>query len=73
MVTGVYGWLAADRHEVGKGGAVNWNEGLHSWCRGNLNRLHRRTRGYTKSVGMLACSLAMALVDWPSKSYASLY
>ena len=23
----VYGWLPADRHEVGKGGAVNWNEG----------------------------------------------
>ena len=23
----VYGWLPADRYEVGKGGAVNWNEG----------------------------------------------
>ena len=23
----VYGWLLADRYEVGKGGAVNWNEG----------------------------------------------
>ena len=68
----VYGWLPADRHRVGKGGAVNWNEGLHSWCRGKLNRLHRRTKGYTKSVEMLACSLALLLVDWPSKSYASL-
>ena len=24
----VYGWLPADRHQVGKGGAVNQNEGL---------------------------------------------
>ena len=32
----VYGWLPADRHQVGKGGAVNWNEGLLSWCRGRL-------------------------------------
>ena len=23
----VYGWLPSDRHQVGKGGAVNWNEG----------------------------------------------
>ena len=69
----VYGWLPASSLKVGKGGAVNWNEGLHSWCRGKLNRLHRRTKGYTKSVAMLASSLAMVLVDWPSKSYASLY
>ena len=68
----VYGWLPADRHQVGKGGAVNWNEGLHSRCRGKLNRLHHRTKGYTKSVAMLGCSLAMALVDWPAKSCASL-
>ena len=68
----VYDWLPADRHEVGKGGAVNWNEGLHSWCRGKLNRLHRRMKGYTKSVGMLGCSLALLLAGWPSKSYASL-
>ena len=69
----VYGWLLADRHQVGKRGAVNWNEGLRSWCRGKLNRLHRRTKGYTKSVGMLASPPAMALVEWPAKSYASLY
>ena len=69
---GVYGWLPADRHEVGKGGAVSWNEGLHSWCRGKLNRLHRRTKGYTKRVGMLGCSLALLLADWPAKSYDSL-
>ena len=68
----VYDWLPVDRHEVGKGGAVNWNEGLHSWCRGNLNRLHRRTKGYTKSVAMLGCSLALLLADWLAKPYASL-
>ena len=68
----VYNWLPSDRHQVGKGGAVNWNEGLHSWCRGKLNRMHRRTKGYTKSVGMLGCSLALLLAGWPSKSYASL-
>ena len=68
----VYGWLPADRHQVGKGGSVNWNEGLHSWCRGKSNRRHRRTKSYTKSVGMLGRSLAMVLVDWPAKSYASL-
>ena len=69
---GVYGWLLADCHEVGKGGAVSWNEGWHSWCRGKLNRLHRRTKGYTKSVGMLGCSLALLLAGWPAKPYDSL-
>ena len=59
----VYGWLPADRHQVGKGGAVNWNEGLHSRCRGQLNRLHRRTKGYTKSVTMLGYSLALLLAE----------
>ena len=68
----VYGWLPPDRHQVGKGGAVNWNEGLDSWCLGQLNRLHRRTQGYTKSVGMLGCSLALLLAGWPAKSYTSL-
>ena len=68
----VYGWLPADRYQVGKGGAVNWNEGLDSWCRGKLNRLHRRTKGCTKSVAMLACSRALLLVDWPEKSYEGL-
>ncbi len=58
----VYGWLPANRHEVGKYGPVNWSEGLHSWLRGKLNRLVRRTKGYTKSVAMLVYSLA--LVCW---------
>ena len=47
---------------IGKGGAVNWNEGLHSVWRGKLNRLMRRTKGYTKSIEMLVYSLA--LVCW---------
>ncbi len=50
------------RHVVGKGSAMNWNEGLHSVWRGKLNRLMRRTKGYTKSVAMLVYSLA--LVCW---------
>ena len=39
----VYRWFPPERHVVGKGGAVNWNEGLHSVWRGKLNRLMRRT------------------------------
>ena len=64
------GWFPPDRHVVGKGGAVNWNEGpapgsnrgLHSVWRSKLNRLVRRTKGYTKSIEMLVYSLA--LVCW---------
>lgn len=56
------GWFPPRRHVVGKGSAVNWNEGLHSVWRGKLNRLMRRTKGYTKSVEMLVYSLA--LVCW---------
>ena len=58
----VYGWLPADRHLVGKGGAVNWHEGLHSFLRGKLNRLVRGTKG-TASVrvrcglGWRGCSM----------------
>ena len=56
------GWFPPERHVTGKGGAVNWNEGLHSVWRGKLNRLMRRTKGYTKRVEMLVYSLA--LVCW---------
>ena len=56
------GWLPPERHVIGKGSAVNWNEGLHSAWRGKLNRLMRRTKGYTKSLEMLTYSLA--LVCW---------
>ena len=38
-------WLPRDRRIVGKGGAVNRNEGLHSKLRSKLNRLARRTKG----------------------------
>ena len=55
-------WLPPDRHVVGKGGAVNWNEGPHSAWRTKLNRLMRWTKGYTKSLEMLVYSLA--LVCW---------
>ena len=56
---GVYGTLPVNKHMVGKCGAVNWNEGLHSMLRGKLNRLVRRTKGYTKSVDMLVNLLAL--------------
>ena len=56
------GWFPPSRHVVGKGSAVNWNEGLHSVWRGKLNRLMRRTKGYTTSIAMLVYSLA--LVCW---------
>ena len=49
---GVYGTLPVNKHVVGKYGAVNWNEGLHSMLRGKSNRLVRRTKGCTKRVGM---------------------
>ena len=55
----VYGWLPSDRHVVGKGSEVNRNEGVHSVLRGKLNRLVRRTKGYTKSVEMLVGSLSL--------------
>ena len=58
----VYGWLPSDRHEVGKGGPVNWNEGLHSRLRSGLNRLARDTKGYSKSPAMLAGSVALWLL-----------
>ena len=51
---------------------MNWNEGCIVVSK-DLNRQHRRTKGYTKGVGMLGRSLAMVLADWPSKPYASFY
>ena len=65
-------WLPAGRHVAGKGGAVNWNEGLHSECRTRLNRLGRRTKGYTKSRDLLERSLALVLECWTAKPNASL-
>ncbi len=71
---GVYpGWLPPERHVAGKGGAVNWNEGLHSVWRGKLNRLARRTKGYTKKVEMLVYSLALVCWRQWRKSNTSAY
>ena len=55
----VYAELPTDRHQVGKGGPVNWNEGRHSCLRDRLHRLRRQTKGYTKSVEMLHASIAL--------------
>ena len=55
----VYEWLPRNRHVVGKGLEANRNEGLHSVLRDKLNRLHRRTKGYSKSVTMLRDSIAL--------------
>jgi hypothetical protein len=41
---------------------VNRNEGVHSMLRDRLHRLRHRTEGYTKSVSMLAASIAMICV-----------
>ena len=66
----VYGWLPADRHEVGKGSAVNRNEGQHR----GVGRSYQQggCRITPKSVAMPVCLLALLLVEWPSKSYTSL-
>ena len=58
----VYEWLPSDRHVVGKGSEVNRNEGLHSVLRSKLNRLVRRTKGYTKSLDMLSGSLSLVWI-----------
>ncbi len=69
---GVYEWLPRDRRVVGKGGAVNWNEGLHSKLRSKLNRLARSTNGHTKSVNMLKHLLAIAIDEYPKQSLKSI-
>ena len=61
---GVYGTLPVNKHVVGKCGAVNWREGLHSMLRGKLSKLVRRTKGYSKTDGMLTLSLALAWRNW---------
>lgn len=52
-----YNILPAERHVKGKGSEVNRNEGLHSKLRVKLNRLVRRTHGYSKRLYMLVGSL----------------
>ena len=56
---GAYGCLLVNKRRVGKGGAVNRNDGLHSALRVGLNRLVRRTKDYSKTDGMLDLSLAL--------------
>ena len=56
-------WLPRDRHAIGKGGAANRNEGLHSKLRSKLNRLALRPKGYTKSVEMLKHLLVTTLEE----------
>ena len=56
---GVYGTLPINKHVVGKYGAVNRNEGLHSMLCGKLNRLARRTKGCAKSIEMLVNLLVL--------------
>ena len=53
-------WLPRDRHLAKKGGAVNWNEELHSRLRDKLKQLQRRAEGYSKSLRMLVHSIAPA-------------
>ena len=55
----VYEWLPHNRRVVGKGLEANRNEGLHSVLRDKLNRLRRRTKGYSKSAVMLRDSIAL--------------
>ena len=50
------------RHVVGKGREGNRNEGLHSRLRDKLNRMHRRTKGYSKSIALLTDSIALVCV-----------
>ena len=59
----VYEWLPRDRHVMGKGGAVNWNEGLQSKLRSKLSRLVMSAKGYTKSVEMLKHLLAIVFEE----------
>ena len=60
---GVCGALPVNKHVVGKYGAVNRCDGLHSMLRGKLNRLVRRTKGCAKSVDMLVNLLELVFCD----------
>ena len=51
--------MPQNRHVAGKGLEANGNEGLHPVLRDKLNRLHRRTKGYSKSVTLLRDSIAL--------------
>ena len=51
--------LPAERHQIGQGPETNRNEATHEVLRRKLNRLARRTPGYSKSLAMLVDSLAL--------------
>ena len=55
----MYNGLPANRHEARKGREVNRKEGLPPVLRGKLNRLMRKTKGYTKVKEILIASLAL--------------
>ena len=57
---GAYGCLPVNKHRIGKGGTANRNEGQCSALGGKLNRLAHRTKGYSKTDGMLISSIALA-------------
>ena len=48
--------MPTDRHVVGKGVEVNWNEGLHSRLG---DKLHRSTKGSSKSAAIFSDSIAL--------------
>ena len=54
----VYRWFPQYRHCVGKGGSANRNAGLYAALWSWLNRLMRRTKGYTNIARLLVYSLA---------------
>ena len=65
----MYGWPPSDRHQVGKGGAVNWNEGLHSWYRGEVETVASTDKGMHEKrgdavvfAGLAAAGLALAIL-----------
>ena len=60
---GVYGTLLVNKHVIGKYGAVNRIEVLHSTLRRKLKRLARRTKGCAKSVDMPVNPLALVFCD----------
>jgi len=55
----VYRWFPYARHKVDKFDKGNQNEGRHAILRARLNRLARRTQGYSKRKEMLIASLAL--------------
>ena len=56
----MYEWSPRDRHVIGKGGAVNWNEGLHSKLRSKLNRLAMRTKKWMRARLALCATASKA-------------